>query len=341
MNRRAFLEIAGLATLAGRPAAAAAPLPKLALACSDYLRFTPLATGDFRPEDLDLTWIRGDRSEMLRRAVNDPAIQGGEASMLQHLVRVDRGDRSLVAVPVFPLRNFTARDVYVRKNDASSPADLSGRRVGVYSWAASGSVWYRHLLRHLGVDPATMTWIVGGVEAPSKVSSVVPFPSHVRNAPADRSLVDLLLEGEVDAVFAPIPPKAFYAVDGRLARLFPEFRTVEKRYFEQTRCYPPQHVIVLRKEAWESDRSVGRKLVAAFDECEARFQANLHLFPYGPPWLIAEVEETDRLMGPDYAVHGLEKNRAQTDAFCESAFRDGLTKQRVTVDAFFAEFLEA
>jgi 4,5-dihydroxyphthalate decarboxylase len=339
MNRRAFLETAGFLALARTGAAAATP--KLTLAGADYLRFTPLATGDFRPKDIDLTWIRGDRSEMLRRAATDPSIDGGEASMLQHLVRVDRDDRSLVALPVFPLRNFTARDIYIRKGDPLSASDLRGRRVGVYSWAASGSVWYRHLLRHLGQDPAKMTWIVGGVDSPAKASSVAPFPAHVLDAAAGRSIVDLLLSGEVDAVFAPIPPKKYHPLDGPVVRLVPDFRSLEKRYFEETRCYPPQHVIVVRKEIWERDPSIGRRLVAAFDECEERFQANQHLFPYGSPWLIAEVEETDLAMGRGHFAHGLEKNRSEVDVFCRSAFEDGLTKRRVAVDEFFAEFLAA
>ncbi len=339
MNRRRFLETAGLAALAGTSHAAG--MPKLTLACADYLRFTPLATGDFRPKDLDLTWLRGDRSEMLRRAATDPGISGGEASMLQHLLRVDKGDRSLVAVPVFPLRNFTARDIYVRKGDSLSPSALTGRRVGVYSWAASGSVWYRHLLRHLGQDPSKMTWIVGGADAPGRVGFLAPFPPHVKDAPSDRSLSDLLLAREIDAVFAPIPLKKYHPVDGPLVRLVPDFRALEKRYFAETRCYPPQHVIVVRKEVWERDPSIGRRLVAAFDECEARFQGNQHLFPYASPWLMAEVEETDQLMGRDYFAHGLEKNRAQSDAFCQSAFEDGLTKRRVTVEEFFGEFVAA
>ena len=166
MNRRAFLEAASLLTLART--GTTAPLPKLTLTCADYLRFTPLATGDFRPKDLDLTWVRGDRNEMLRRATSDPSVSGGEASMLQHLLRVDKGDRSLVAIPVFPLRNFTARDIYIRKGDSLTLPELEGRKVGVYSWAASGSVWYRHLLRHLDIDPAKMTWIVGGADAPGR-----------------------------------------------------------------------------------------------------------------------------------------------------------------------------
>ncbi len=338
MNRRTFLETAGWTALAGTAAAAT---PKLTLACADYLRFTPLATGDFRPKDLDLTWLRGERNEMLRRAASDPEVSGGEASMLQHLLRVDRGDRSLVAVPVFPLRNFTARDIYVRKNDSLTPTNLSGRRAGIYSWAASGAVWYRHLLRHLGQDPAKMAWVVGGADAPGRVGFLAPYPAYVQDAPESRSLSDLLLAGEIDAVFAPIPLKKYHPVDGPIARLVPDFRTVEKSYFERTRCYPPQHVIVLRKEVWERDPSLGGRLVAAFDECEARFQANQHLFPYASPWLMAEVEETDLVMGREHFAHGLEKNRAQIDVFCQAAFEDGLTKRRVPVDEYFAEFVRA
>ena len=47
--------------------------------------------------------------------------------MAGHLIRIDRGDRSHVALPVFPLRNFTARDLYVRKGGAvRDAADLAG-----------------------------------------------------------------------------------------------------------------------------------------------------------------------------------------------------------------------
>ena len=51
---------------------------------------------------------------MLHRAMHDPAVQGGEQSMANHLWRIEAGDRSHVGLPIFPLRNFTARDLYVR-----------------------------------------------------------------------------------------------------------------------------------------------------------------------------------------------------------------------------------
>src|SRR5579875_3737597 len=91
------------------------------LTCADYVRIMPLATGAVQAEGADLRLAlstRGswpERAEMLRRALQDPAVQGGEASMGVHLKRMDQGDRSFVALPIFVLRNFTARDLYIRK----------------------------------------------------------------------------------------------------------------------------------------------------------------------------------------------------------------------------------
>lgn len=344
LSRRKFLATAAGTVAAGslvqatgaEAQARAQGRPKLVLTCSDYLRFTPLATGDLRPKDLDLTWIRGPRSEMLTRALSDPAVDGGEGSMLQHLLRVAAGDRSMIAVPVFPLRNFTARDMYTRKGSLLKPEGLNGRTLGIYNWAASGAVWYRHLLRYFKQDPASMKWVVGGTDQPARVESRVPLPPHVRNAPADKSLTDLLLVGEIDAMLVPLPPKQFHPDNGPIVRLIPDFRAVEKRYFQETRCYPPQHAILIKQKAWQRDPSAGRKLVDTLQQCEIMFQESQRMFPYGTPWLMAELEETERLMGKDFHAHGLEQNRHALDVFCRAAFEDGLTSRRMTVEEFFA-----
>ncbi|MGA7261045.1 MAG: hypothetical protein WBX30_09155, partial [Stellaceae bacterium] len=34
-----------------------------------------------------------------------------------------------------------------------TPADLIGKRIGMYDWVASGSIWYRHFLRFIEVPP--------------------------------------------------------------------------------------------------------------------------------------------------------------------------------------------
>src|SRR2546428_12542822 len=142
----------------------------------------PLATGQVKPQGIALTMVLGShgswpaRAGMLRRAVQDPAVQGGEWSMAQSLYRIDKGERRYVGLPVFPLRNFTARDLYVRRGGPiQKPADLAGKRIGMYSYTASGPLWDRHLLRLLGLDPAAIPWGVGGT-APPRAAPRDPTP---------------------------------------------------------------------------------------------------------------------------------------------------------------------
>jgi 4,5-dihydroxyphthalate decarboxylase len=319
---------------------ATAASSSLTLACANYVRFMPLAAGDVRPRDLALTWLRGDRADMLRRVTDDPAVDGGEASMAQHVMRLDRGDRSFVAIPVFLLRNFTARDLYAVKGARVTPETLGSRRIGIYNWGASGAIWYRHLVRYFGHDPTKISWFVGGVDGPAAVTVPEPRPSHVALAPSGIPVSELLIAGQIDALFAPLPPKKFHPTDGPIVRVLPDFRPREQKYFADTRCYPPQHVLVVRRAVWERDASTGKRLVDTFNECESAFEAGQRQFPYNSPWLIEDVEDAARLMGADYHAHGLEQNHHVIDVFCRSAFEDGLTKQRVSVEQFFKEFLE-
>lgn len=346
LSRRNFLTTSGVAAGAVAAAHADARQPassgsRLALAGANYVRQLAIATGDVRPKGIALTWIRGERNEMLRRATDDPEVDGGETSMAQQVQRVDRGDRSLVAIPIFPLRNFTARDLYTGRGTTMDPGKLAGRRVGIYNWAASGAVWYRHLLRYLGTDTKKVQWIVGGVDGPATVRLPEPALPYVTAAPASKSLSSMLVAGEIDALFGPLPPKDFHPVNGPIVRVVPGFQTVEQKYFAETGCYPPQHVIVLRRTAWDRDPSAGRRLVDAFTESETAFEALQRMFPYNSPWLIEEVEHAARLLGPGYHAHGLEKNRRAIDTFCQAAYDDGLTKRRVTVEEYFADFLRS
>ena len=145
----------------------------ITLTCADYARIMPLAIGEVKPDNIALTVILGSRgswpasAEMLRRAVQDPAVQGGEWSMAQYLYRIEKGDRRYVGIPVFPLRNFTARDLYIRRGGPiRSAADLAGKRIGMYSYTASGSIWYRHFLRFVGLDPSAIEWWIGDIDTP-------------------------------------------------------------------------------------------------------------------------------------------------------------------------------
>jgi 4,5-dihydroxyphthalate decarboxylase len=323
-----------------------ADLP-ITLTCADYARVLPLAAGLVPTPGISLTMILGragswtDRAEMLRRATQDSTVAGGESSMAQHLYRIARGDRSHIALPVFPLRNLPGRDFYVRAgSDVRSLADLRGRRVGTYSVSASGSIWYRHFLRWAGVANDSIEWWVGNIDAPWGLSAT-GMPPGTKQAPEGRSLAQMLIDGEIDAITAPPRPKDYHPKNGPIARLLPDFPTVEAEYWRQTRCFAPQHLITLRREVWQANPWIARALTDAFIACEAEFTASQRSFPYATPWLEAEIEHTVAVMGEAYHPHGLPACAGEIDAFCAEAHLLGLTDRRVTVEEYFAEFLES
>jgi len=279
------------------------------------------------------------RAEMLRRAVQDPEVQGGEWSMAQYLYRIDKGDHRYVGLPVFPLRNFTARDLYVRRGaPIRRPADLAGKRIGMYSYTASGSIWYRHFLRSRGLDPASVQWWIGEIDDPTPAAAVA-LPAGVEAVPVGRSVSEMLLAGELEAVYSPPRPRAYQPVTGPIARLFPDFRGIEQEYFRQTGAFPPQHLIVLRREAWQANPWIARSLTEAFITCNDTFTAAQKSFPYATPWLEAELEDTAAVMGEDFHPYGIDRNRAQIEMFAGEAFRLGLTSRLITVEEYFADFM--
>ena len=321
---------------------------RIALTCADYALVMPLATGEVKPEGIALIMILGSRSswlaraEMLRRAVQDTDVQGGEWSMAQYLYRIEHGDRRYVGLPVFPLRNFTARDLYVRRGGPiKRAADLAGKRIGMYSYTASGSIWYRHFLRFLGLDPAAIQWWIGDVDSSGYSSTSLTLPPGVNAAPAGRSLSDMLIAGELEAIYSPPRPQAYHPKTGPIARVFPEFRYIEQQYFLKTGAFPPQHLIVLRREVWEEHRWIAKSLTEAFVAANDCFAAAQKGFPYATPWLEAELEETVAVMGEDFHPYGFERNRAQIEMFASEAFRLGLTSRLITPEEYFADYLRS
>ena len=318
----------------------------ITLTAADYARLMPLVSGAVKPDGIALTLLLGqngswpERAQMLGRAGGDPAVHGGESSMGGHLRRVDQGDRSLVALPVFPLRNFTGRDLYVRKDGpVKTAADLRGKRVGMYDWVASGSIWYRHFLNFIGVPPEELVWTIGEVDGARITNHVYKLPPGV--TAAKRPLSELLLEGELDAIYSPPRPHRYHPVDGPIVRLFPDIRGVEREYFRATGMFPPQHLVVIKRPVWEAHKWIARSLTDAFVRATDMFGKAQRGFPYVSPWLDAELEETEALMGADFHADGFERNRATIEVFSEQARALGIISRRITAEEYFADYLES
>jgi 4,5-dihydroxyphthalate decarboxylase len=151
----------------------------------------------------------------------------------------------------------------------------------------------------------------------------------------------MLIAGELDAIYSPPRPRHYDPVKGPIVRLFPDIRAIERCYFRQTGCFPPQHLVILRRDVWERDRWLARSLTDAFIRCNDQFTTAQRQFPYASPWLDAELEETEAVMGADFHPYGFERNRDTIDIFCRQAHELGIVGRLITAEEYFAEFLES
>ena len=309
----------------------------LTLATRDYDFVGPLATGDVVPDGIALRLVRA--FDALERVVADPAIQGGEASFSQYVRRIAAGDRAWVGLPLFVMREFRHRCFVVRRGSGlADVADLAGQRVGTDTWGASGNTWSRAILRERGIPLDRVRWVVGPVNPGEPVPAQVPLPPGVTQAPAGRSLRALLLDDEIDAVMSPRPPEGFDAPDSPMVRLYEDYRSVEREYYRRTGLYPAHHLVVLKRELVDAHPWVVAPLYATFRAARARSEANHRVLHESSPWLLADLEEQARLMGPGYQADGARENRAMIAAFCAEQHAQGLVSAPIEPDALFAEF---
>src|SRR5262245_59805428 len=171
--------------------------PTLTLVVNDFDFLAPLVGGDVAAEGIELRLER-DTERALDRTLSDPAIHAGEVSFARHVARVAAGDRAFLTIPIFPHRAFRHRCFFVRRQSGLRDlGDLAGRRVGTNEWPATGNTWSRAALRERGVSIEGIRWLVGSVDGAPSTRPQGELPPHVQPAPPGRSLLELLLAGEL------------------------------------------------------------------------------------------------------------------------------------------------
>jgi 4,5-dihydroxyphthalate decarboxylase len=308
------------------------------IATRDYDYVAPLALGDVEAENVDLTLIRA--FDALERFRGDAAIQGGEVSFSQYVQRTAAGDRSLVGLPVFIMREFRHRCFFVRRGSGlTGVAQLAGRRMATDAWGASGNTWSRAILRAQGVPLDSIRWLVGPVDPGDPPRPAAPLPSGVEPAPPGTALSDLLLAGEIDAIMCPWPPRAYREPGSQMTRLYADYRAAEREYYLRTKIFPAHHLVGLRRALVERHPWVVGSLFRAFERARDQSDTNHWVLAESSPWLLADLEEQTTLMGAGFKPYGFRENRAMVAAFCEEQFAQGLIQQPLSPEAVFADFV--
>jgi len=314
----------------------------LTLATMDYDHLRDLANGQVRADGIVLTAFNLPIEEITFRFVKNREWDISELSFGKFIGFAAQGNSPFVGIPVFPSRVFRHSAFYVRADRGiASPTDLEGKTVGIPEWAQTAGIYARgYLAESAGVDLRKIKWVQAGLNEAGreeKVEFTLPPGMQYRQR-RDSSLSAMLLSGELDAALTARVPDALAAGEGRIVRLFPDYRAEEKRYHETTGIFPIMHVIAMRRAVFERYPWVVMNLLKAFEQAKARSMeriGDLTASRIPVPWAAAIGEEWSAGFGADPFAYGLEANRKTLEAFCRFAHAQGITATRLTPDDLF------
>jgi len=314
----------------------------LTLAIGEYDHTRDLVDGTVPVAGVALNVLRLPIEEMFYRFLLHGEFDVSEVSLAKIAALAAQDDPRFVPIPVFPSRVFRHSSIYVGSESGIAKAeDLAGKRIGVPEWAQTAAVYSRGMLAHeYSVDLASIDWHQGGVNEPGrreKVALELP-PGYRLTVVAERSLSEMLVAGDLDAVLSARAPAPFVAADRRVRRLFPDFRDVELAYARKTGIFPIMHVLALRREVFDRHRWLPLNLLKAFDDARRRSlerAADITASHFPLPWVPDELRQLRDLMGGDPWPYGVDANRSTLDAFLTYAFEQGVCRRRVTADELF------
>lgn len=323
---------------------------RLTLACWDYDRTRSIMENRIKFDGIDLTYLNLVVEETFFRQMRHREFDVSEMSISSYTVSMNKETRPFIAIPVFPSRSFRHSGIYVNANAGiRQPGDLIGKRVGCAEYQLSANVWIRGLLNdEYGVSPSSFTTFIGGLEDSGRIEkAALSLPPEIRieHIGPTQTLSAMLEAGEIDAMFTPRAPSSFMRATGKVRRLFEDTHAAEREYFERTRIFPIMHVIAIRREIYESNRWVAQSLFKGFVEAQRMAYKDLHetaALKTMLPWLIKHVEDTERLMGPDFWPYGYRPNVANLGNFLRYHHEQGLSRRLVAPEEMFApETLES
>lgn len=203
--------------------------------------------------------------------------------------------------------------VYNRKRGPLGVIDLPGARVGVRAYTQTTGMWVRAILDGTyGVASERIEWITfegGHLEEYCD-------PAFVTRAPAGKEMLQMLLDGEIDAaIFGNDLPS-----HEDIAPLIPDPAAADKLWYAQHGFYPTNHVAVMRSDVAQAHPQAVRDVYRLL-----RLGKDATPDPVAP-----------RKRVPD----GIEAMRGALDMIIRHCERQQLLPRKISVDEIFADSLE-
>ena len=254
--------------------------------------------------------------------------------------------RSYSLLPVFPVRLFRHKSVFVHADRGiNEPGDLKGRRVGTPGYSTTSLTWIRGFMQHeYGVKPTDINWVVSAADSSaadagqaSTQENVLPDGLSITTGPAGKNESDLLLDGDVDALFHAVEPQAFAQGNPKVRRLFPNPRATERDYYVRTGIFPIMHAVAIRNDVADKHPWLPAALFQAYSNAkQMQYQTMQGQWMLGTlPWFGQELDETQDLMGENFWPYGIEANRKTLEAMFRYSHEQGLASRVLSVEELF------
>jgi 4,5-dihydroxyphthalate decarboxylase len=166
--------------------------------------------------------------------VREQAFDVAEMAIVTYLMAKSFGKPMVLLPNVVVARFQHAYALYNGKQGRLAPADLNGKRVGIRSFTTTTGAWLRGILANdCGVDLNSIDWVT------FEDAHVAEFRDTTKRAPAGKQIVQMLIDGELDAVLGE------KVEHPDLKPLFADAASEEKAWFAKHKVQPINHMVVL------------------------------------------------------------------------------------------------
>jgi 4,5-dihydroxyphthalate decarboxylase len=263
------------------------------------------------------------------------------------LAYANEGFRDYTLLPIFPLRLFRHKSVFVRNDRGiKTPEDLRGKVIATPGYSSTSLTWLRGIFQdEYNISPRDVRWIssskdssAGMAGKASKQESMFPTGVPISMGPAGKDESDLIESGEVDALFHAAEPRAYIEGHPNVARLFPDYRTVERAYYRKTGIFPIMHAVAIRKDLLKKSPWLAQAVFNAYSDAKRisyKHMANAAWVYDMLPWYGQEFEETRALMGDNYYSYGIGPNRKTLEALFRYSHQQGLASRELRIEELF------
>jgi 4,5-dihydroxyphthalate decarboxylase len=194
--------------------------------------------------------------------VREQAFDVSEMAIVTYLMAKSFG-KPMVLLPSVVMARFQhAYALYNAKSGMLTPRDLDNKRVGIRSFTATTGAWLRGILAgDYAVDLDSIDWVT------FEDAHVAEFRDTTVRAPQGRQIVQMLLDGELDAVLGE------KSEHPDLKPLFPDVAGEEKSWFEKHQVMPINHMVVVSEALSAHHPDAVREVFGLLQQSAARAPA--------------------------------------------------------------------